>query len=121
MASGDGDVDGDCDGRLDEVIIVEKSAAGGSVGSILQLPERNEDDSVWLSHEGIKPATTFNKMKPDDMTEIKLTIRSTLKCVVLQVFHLNADLWTIEGSHSPGSSDAFKNNQKVWVETQSSL
>ena len=121
MASGDGDVDGDGDGCLDEVIIVEKPAAGGSAGSILQLPERNEDDSVWLTHEGIKPATTFNKMKPDDMTEIKLAIRSTLKRVVLPVFHLNADLWTIEGSHSPASSDAFKNNQKVWVETQSSL
>ena len=43
MASGDGDVDGDGDGCLDEVIIVEKSATGASAGSILQLPERNED------------------------------------------------------------------------------
>jgi hypothetical protein len=35
LASGDGDVDGDGDGRLDdEVIIVEKSAAGVSAGSI---------------------------------------------------------------------------------------
>jgi hypothetical protein len=100
LASGDGDVDGDGDGCLsDEVIIVEKSAVGGSAGSILQLPERNEDDSGWLIHEVIKPTTTFNKMKPDDMTEIKLTIRCTLKCVVLPVFNLNADLWTIKGSH----------------------
>jgi PAS domain S-box-containing protein len=35
----------------------------------------------------------------DDMTEIKLTIRCTLKCVVLPVFNLNADLWTSKGSH----------------------
>ena len=62
LASGDGDVDGDGDGCLsDEVIIVEKSAAGGSAGSILQLPERNEDDSVWLSLEGIKP-DVFHKL-----------------------------------------------------------
>jgi hypothetical protein len=34
--SGDGDGDGDGDGHLDEVItIVDKSAAGGSTGSIL--------------------------------------------------------------------------------------
>jgi hypothetical protein len=35
-ASGDGDGDGDGDGNLDEVItIVDKSAVGGSAGSIL--------------------------------------------------------------------------------------
>jgi hypothetical protein len=114
LASGDGDVDGDGDGCLDEVIIVEKSTVGGSAGSIsVHLSERNEDDSVWSSHDGIKPSTTFNKMKPDDMAEIKLAIRSTLKRFVLPVFHLNADVWTIEGSHSPANSDDFKNKQKV--------
>ena len=62
------------DGSLDELIIVEK----------------------------IKPATAFHKMNPDDIPEIKLAIRSTLKRVVLTVFHLNADLWTIKGSHQIG-------------------
>jgi hypothetical protein len=70
LESGDGDDDGDGDGSLDEVIIVEKSATGGSAGSILQLSERNEDDSALFSHEGIKPATAFNKMKPDDMVTV---------------------------------------------------
>jgi hypothetical protein len=70
-ASGDGDGDGDGDGHFDEVItIVDKSAAGGSAGSILQLPERTEDDSSWLSHDGIKPATGFNKMKPDNIATV---------------------------------------------------
>jgi hypothetical protein len=61
LASGDGDDDGDGDGRLDETIIVEKSAVGGCAGSILKVPERNEDDSVWLSLEGIKP-DVFHKL-----------------------------------------------------------
>ncbi len=70
-ASGDGDGDGDGDGHIHEVIhIVDKSAAGGSAGSILQLPERTDDDSAWLSHDGIKPATGFNKMKPDNITTV---------------------------------------------------
>ena len=60
-ASGNGAGDGDGDGNLDEVItIVDNSAAGGSAGSILRLPERTEDDSSWLSHDGIKPATSFS-------------------------------------------------------------
>jgi hypothetical protein len=39
-------------------------------------------------------------MKPDDIAEIKLAIRSTLKRAVLTAlaFHLNADLWTSKGS-----------------------
>ncbi len=97
--SGDGDDVGDGDGRVDELIIVEKSTVGDSAGSMLQYSERNEDDSVWLSHEGIKPATVFHKMKTDDIAEIKLDIRSTLKHSVLVVFHLNTDLWTSKGSH----------------------
>jgi hypothetical protein len=39
-------------------------------GSILLLPERNEDNTAWLSHEVIKPATVFNKMKPDDIATV---------------------------------------------------
>jgi hypothetical protein len=50
--------------------IVDKSAAGGSDGSILKLPERTDDDSAWLSHDGIKPATGFNKMNPDNITTV---------------------------------------------------
>ena len=39
------------------------------------------------------------QMKSDDITEIKLAIRSTLKRAVLTAFHLNTDLWTSKGSH----------------------
>ena len=49
LSSVDGDDDVDGEGCVDEVIIVEKSAAGGSSGSTLLLPERNEDNTAWLS------------------------------------------------------------------------
>ena len=83
------DDDGDAAGCVDEVIIVEKSAAGGSTGSILLLPERNEDNTVWLSHQGINPATAFNKMKPDDIA----TVRKRKKMMAQEVASSVMDQW----------------------------
>ena len=53
-----------------EEVIQTTSAAGDSVKSILLLPERNEDNTGWLSPEGMKSATDFNKMKPEDIATV---------------------------------------------------
>ena len=71
------------------MIIVEKSAAGGSAGSILLLPEGNEDNTAWLSHEGIKPASDFNKMKPDDIA----TVRKRKQMIAEEVTSSVVDKW----------------------------
>ena len=51
-------------------VIHTTSAAGDSAKSILLLPERNEEDTGWLSHEGINPTSVFNKMKPEDLATV---------------------------------------------------
>jgi len=71
LSSVDGDDDGDDAGCVDEVIVVEKSVAGGRTGSILLLPERNEDNTPWLRHEDINPSSDFNKMKSDDIATVR--------------------------------------------------
>ena len=68
--SGEDDGDGPrCEDEVEDVI-QPTSVAGGSAKSILLFPERNEEDTGWLSHEGMKSASVFNKMKPDDMTTV---------------------------------------------------
>ena len=64
--------DGEGQRRDDEVeeVIQATSAVGGSAKSILLLPERNEDNTGWLSPEGMKSAADFNKMKPEDIATV---------------------------------------------------
>ena len=69
--SDSGEDDRDDQGNDDvQEIIHATSAAGGSAKSIFLLPERNEEDTGWLSHEGINPASAFNKMKPEDLPTV---------------------------------------------------
>jgi hypothetical protein len=75
-----GDYDGHPEGRDDEVIILETSTSGDSVESILLFPDRNEDNSDWLCHEGIKTGSVFNKMKPDIATVRKRKRYLCKKC-----------------------------------------
>jgi hypothetical protein len=89
LSSVDGDDDVDGEGCVNEVIIVEKSGSGGSTGSIFLLPERNEDNTDWVSHEGIKPATVFNKMKPDDIA----TARKRKQMLAHEVSSSVVDQW----------------------------
>ena len=65
-----GDDDGDVQRRDDEVVNLETSTTGVSAKTILLLPERNEDNTDWLSHEGIKPTSVFNKMRPEDIATV---------------------------------------------------
>ncbi len=81
LSSVDGDDDVDGEGCVNEVIIVEKSGSGGSTGSIFLFPERNEDNTDWVSHEVIKAANVFNKMKPDDIA----TVRKRKQILVYEV------------------------------------
>ena len=70
--SDSGEDDRDDQGNDDvQEIIHATSAAGVSAKSILLLPERNEEDTGWLSHEGINPASVFNKMKPEDLATVR--------------------------------------------------
>ena len=69
--SDSGEDDRDDQGNDDvREVIHATSAPGGSATSILLLPERNEEDTGWLTHEGINPASAFNKMKPEDITTV---------------------------------------------------
>jgi hypothetical protein len=34
------------------------------------MSERNEEDTGWLSHEGMKSVSAFNKMKPEDIATV---------------------------------------------------
>ena len=63
-------VNGDSQGSDDEVEVVIQPTSGTGVSDqlIFLLPERNEDNTGWLSHEGIKTVSVFNKMRPEDMT-----------------------------------------------------
>ena len=70
--SDSGEDDRDDQGNDDvQEVIHATSAPGGSATSILLLPERNEEDTGWLSHEGINPASAFNKMKPEDLATVR--------------------------------------------------
>jgi hypothetical protein len=89
LSSVDGDDDVDGEGCVDEVIIVEKSTAGDSTGSIFLLMERNEDNTTWLSHEDIKPTTAFNKMKSDDIA----TVRKRKQMLAHEVSSSVVDQW----------------------------
>ena len=84
--SDSGEDDRDDQGNDDDVQEVSHatSADAGSAKSILLLPERNEEDTGWLSHEGIKPASAFNKMKPEDLA----TVRKRK-----DMFEQEVDLW----------------------------
>ena len=55
-----GDDDGHGEGNFDELIFLETSSVVDSAGSIFLFPERNEDYSTWLNHEGIKPGESRN-------------------------------------------------------------
>ena len=70
--SDSGEDDRDDQGNDDvREVIHATSAPGGSATSILLLPERNEEDTGWLTHEGINPASAFNKMKPEDLATVR--------------------------------------------------
>ena len=70
--SDSGEDDRDDQGNDDDVqeVIHATSVPGGSVKSILLFPERNEEDTGWLSHEGMKSVSAFNKMKPEDIATV---------------------------------------------------
>ncbi len=68
LSSVDGDDDVDGQGCVDEVIIVEKSAGGDSTGSILLLPERNEDNTVCLSHVNYPWMSEAHEMPTEGMS-----------------------------------------------------
>ena len=70
--SDSGEDDRDDQGNDDvQEVIHATSAAGGSAKSILLLPERNEEDTGWLTYETIKPGSAFNKMKPEDLETVR--------------------------------------------------
>ena len=63
-----GEDDGDCEGRHDDVELIETpSPAAGSAEPILHFPERSEDNTAWLFPEGVKSASDVNKMKPETL------------------------------------------------------
>ena len=85
--SDSGEDDRDDQGYDEDVqeVIHATSATGGSVKSILLFPEKNEEDTGWLSDEGIKPSSVFNKMKPEDCRMIPhLVVLSGTNSTVLR-------------------------------------
>ena len=65
--SGEDDGEGQrCDDEVEEVI-QSTSGTGVSTKSILFSPERNEDNTGWLSPEGMTTVSDLNKMKPEDI------------------------------------------------------
>ena len=77
-----GEDDGDCDRCDDDVDLIETtSPVTVSVKSILHLPERNEDNTVWLFPEGIKPTSVLNKMKSETIA----TVHKRKKILVTEV------------------------------------
>ena len=71
--SASGEDERDHQGNDDDVQEVSHatSADDDSAKSILLLSERNEEDTGWLSHEGIKSTSAFNKMKPEDLATVR--------------------------------------------------
>ena len=67
-----GEDDGDCEQCDDDVeLIADPSPAVVSAKSILHLPERNEDNTVWVFPEVIKPVTALNKIKPEALPTVR--------------------------------------------------
>ena len=65
--SGEDDGEGQrCDDEVEEVI-QSTSGTGVSTKSILFFPERNEDNTGWLSPEGMTTVSDLNKMKPENI------------------------------------------------------
>ena len=70
--SDSGEDDRDHQGNDDDVQEVSHATSSDtdSVKSIFLLLERNEEDTGWLSDEGIMSGSTFNKMKPEDLATV---------------------------------------------------
>ena len=67
-----GEDDGDCEGRDDDVELIETpSPAASSPKPILHFPERSEDNTAWLFPEGMKPVSGVNKMKPETLVTVR--------------------------------------------------
>ena len=67
-----GEDDGDCEGRDDDVELIETpSPVTDSAEPTLHFPKRSENNTDWLFPEGIKPVSGVNKMKPETFPTVR--------------------------------------------------
>ena len=58
--------------QLPFLVIPSRSFVTGHKHALHRLThcKGNEDNTDWLSHEGIKPTSVFNKMRPEDIATV---------------------------------------------------